>query len=1031
MPEAKVVDDRRDSVSGYEILGVLGRGGMGVVYKARQVALNRLTALKMVLAGAHASKEDLIRFRAEGEAVARMQHPNIVQIYEVGERDGMPFFSLEFIDGGSLQAKMNGTPMPPRKAAELLAIVAKATAYAHQCGIVHRDLKPANILLTKAGIPKITDFGLAKQVESESGHTASGSVLGTPAYMAPEQAAGNVREVGPPADIYALGSILYEMLAGRPPFKGETVLHTLQLVQTAEPVPPSRLQPRVPVDLETICLKCIQKEPHKRYASAADLAADLERFLNSQPIKARRTPMWERVWKWARRRPAVAALLATLTIVVVGAFFGMFGLWLNAESERVRAENEMNRADAERREAEKQRAAAVAAAEDEKKAKALAVKNYERARRILYATHMNLAQKAVSEAHYDEALELLQEMKKSSDDGGELRGFEWYYLERLCKSDRLALTGHASMVTGVVFSPDRKKLATPSLDRKVKVWDVASGKCLLTLGGHQRPVRSVAFTEDNRAIVTGSADHTAKLWDGQTGNLVRTLTGHEDRVNAVAFSKDGKLIATGGEDHIIILWDRESGTQQRVLKGHRYGVTSLAFSPDGKLLASGGEDNQVMLWDLTGEALPATLEGHKHWVTCVAFDRPGKRLASASLDQTVIIWDVAKREQTRRLRDAEQPVHEVAFSPAGSQIAAATVDGTLYLWDLTTREEPRKLPGQPGVLRTVAFNPDGERLAAVSFDTRMFDINAAYRGHTTAVHAVAFRPDGGWVASASGIQDEKTGDFVGDVKMWDVATRSKVVSFVGHTAPVRGLAFSKDGGVLATASEDNSVRLWNTETAKPIQVLTGHQAWVNAVALNPAGDLAVSVSEDQTVRIWDLQTGKQRGPALDDHHRPVRCVTFAPDGKRFATGSNGGTIIIWNAATGKPEKVLKNAHEFGVTALAFTPDGQWLASAGEDQVIRIWDASTFGALLEPPLRGHTDTVTGIAFSSDGRRLFSSSADQTLKVWDTDTGEETLTLRGHTAGVTCLALSPANPKDLRLVSGSWDQTVRIWDAAEGN
>jgi serine/threonine-protein kinase len=307
-----------ETVAGYEILGTLGRGAMGVVYKARQPGLQRVVALKMILAGGHAGAHDRARFRIEAEAIAGVQHANIVQIYEVGEEDGRPFFSLEYVPGGSLKRKVNGEPQPPRQAAELARLLALAVQCAHEHGVIHRDLKPANVLLTRDGVPKITDFGLAKRADEDSGQTHSGAVVGTPSYMAPEQAEGKTREVGPLSDVYALGALLYELLTGRPPFKAASFLDTLEQVRTREPVPPTALQPKVPHDLETVCLKCLEKDPARRYASAADLAEDLRRFLAGEPVRARPTPPWERAWRWCRRNPRVAGLSAGLVLFVAG-----------------------------------------------------------------------------------------------------------------------------------------------------------------------------------------------------------------------------------------------------------------------------------------------------------------------------------------------------------------------------------------------------------------------------------------------------------------------------------------------------------------------------------------------------------------------------------------------------------------------------------------------------------------------------------------------------------------------------------------
>ncbi len=322
-PDTPAMLTSRVSVAGYEILGELGRGGMGVVYKARQIKLNRLVALKMILAGAHAGADGVLRFRAEAEAVAQLQHPNIVQIYEVGESEGHPYFSLEFLDGGSLEGQMKAGPLQPRRAAELIERLARGMHYAHERGIIHRDLKPANVLLTREGEPKITDFGLAKRLDSAQGQTHSGDIMGTPSYMSPEQATGRIKELGPATDVYALGAILYDLLTGRPPFQGATAMDTLIQVTTDEPVPPSRLQPKVPRDLETICLKCLEKSPRRRYASALELADEVGRFLRGEPVHARPVGLLGRGWRWCKREPklavSLAAVLLLLLTVAVGA----------------------------------------------------------------------------------------------------------------------------------------------------------------------------------------------------------------------------------------------------------------------------------------------------------------------------------------------------------------------------------------------------------------------------------------------------------------------------------------------------------------------------------------------------------------------------------------------------------------------------------------------------------------------------------------------------------------------------------------
>ncbi len=377
LPGAPVLD-------GYQVLKELGRGAMGVVYKARQLALNRIVALKMVLAGQSAGPKMLLRFQIEAEAVARLQHPNIVQIYEIGEQNGCPFFALEFVEGGTLSDHIENKEIPPREAAWVVQHLALAMEQAHRCGVVHRDLKPANVLLAPAAgqakptagrrltdfVPKVSDFGLAKRLE-DSGQTQAGSILGTPSYMAPEQAEGRNDLVGPSADIYALGAILYDLLTGRPPFQGKTVLETLQQVKKLDPVAPRLLCPRLPHDLDTICLKCLEKAPAKRYQTAQHLAEDLRRFLANEPILARRTPLWERAWKYCERRPAMAGVAALTVCLLLGLGIGGY-VYANVERRhaqketglRADAEKERNQANLQRKRADQQRDLADARFQD-------------------------------------------------------------------------------------------------------------------------------------------------------------------------------------------------------------------------------------------------------------------------------------------------------------------------------------------------------------------------------------------------------------------------------------------------------------------------------------------------------------------------------------------------------------------------------------------------------------------------------------------------------------------------------------------
>ena len=1008
----------------YEIIRELARGGMGVVFEARQVSLNRKVALKMILAGQLADDREVKRFYTEAEAAGNLDHPGIVPIFEVGQHEGQHYFSMGFVEGQSLSQRLAEGPLPPREAAKLMGHVCEAIEYAHQRGVIHRDLKPANILLDRACNPRVTDFGLAKQVEGDSGLTGSGQIMGTPSYMPPEQAGGNRGDVGPASDVYALGATLYALLTGRPPFQAATPMDTVIQVLSDEPVPPRRLNAAVDRDLETICLKCLAKPPKGRYVSAAALGEDLRRFLAGQPILARPVSAWEHTVKWARRRPTLAALVLVGAVAVVSIVALVVGQSYRARLEQFNARLEQSNerlADA-LKEAER----AKRAEEDQKvqTAEALAkVENY------LYFQTLASAQRELAASELSRADDLLDGRPEG------LRGWEWAYLKNRAHRDRSGLET-ADVINAMVISPTGKYVVLGGRDGSLLLradsigdWQSAA------LKGHSGTVTALAFARDGRSFASASEDQTVKNWQvmpseaGQklSARVAFTGTGHTGAVLAVAFGPEHRL-ASAGADGTVRLWDAAGTREITTLRDHVGAVRHLVSDSDGRWLVSAGDDGTIKIRDGATGAVRSTLEGHSGAVVALSVAADGKTLAAAAPGPAgeVTIWDVEARKPRFVVRGRTGRISGVAIGPDGRTLAAAGADGAVQLWDATTGQPQLILRGSGAPASTLAFHPDGRRLMAAFGETgragevllwHLFvrsDVQVL-RGHLGAATGVAFSPDSQRLASSG--ED-------GVVRVWDVATPEnelgpggrEVFALKGHAGAVTGVSFGPDIQFLASAGRDGTARIWDVATGEEVRTLRGHAGPVLAVAYSPTGDrLATAGGRPDgpgEIKFWQVADGREL-LTLRGHAGPAASLAFSPDGLRLASAGSGQSVQVWDLASNRELLALKGH------TVAFSPDGKFLASGGQDQTVRLWDAATGRALHL--LRGDSGAIADLAFFPDASRLATVGVDGALNLWNPATGLEACTIRSDVD----LAAVAASPDGKRIAAARADGGVSIW------
>jgi WD40 repeat protein len=1045
------------TVPGFEIEGELGRGGMGVVFKAKQTGLNRLVALKMVLAGSYSDAATRSRFLLEAESVAALEHPNIVKVFSFGEHDGHPFLAMEFLPAGSLADRVKAKgPLPPREATALIAKLAGAVAHAHSRGVVHRDMKPANVLLTAEGDPRLTDFGLAKVGRSDISMT--GQVLGTPAYMAPEQAAGKVHEVGTPADVYALGAVLYDLLTGHPPFAGNSAAATLHMVLVTEPSRPRTLRPGLPRDLETICLKCLEKDPNKRYPTAQAVADDLNRFLASEPISARPAGSVERAVKWVKRNKGLSVGLAVASLaLVLGTIASIgFALWAMDEAERA---TRKARAEHEAREQ---------VARSEKKAlTALEVAQAERlkADRGQAELEFSRAMTSCEEGRLRQGLGMfvrVVELAEANAAAEELDGAKEKEFDReLARVARLNLAAwerqlpptarsfpHKSHQLTAAIVPGGKLMVTAGYQHQVSLWDLATGTILqsynsprtFSLSGIQPSFWSVAVNTNGTLIAAGSSTGQIVVWDKDSPQFRhafearasvedakakgRMITLGQD-IFSVSFAPDGTLWATDGESGIQ-QWDLAAKPQPKmvtrlVLPGATRGgpiANVMALTSDGTLAYTGDRAGQIQEWNLRTK-MPGRAFQAPGWVQDLAVSPDGKYLAATGPSGKIRLFALSENKPPTDLDLFGAGGNGLAFAPNQPILVSTEGDGNIRFWHRETGQPvgaPLRVPGDP---RPVRFQPGADQfvfpaggMVWLSSIPNPGKLVARVPGDR--IRGLGFSPNGDRIALASGYS----------VQVLDAATLQLLQPPAATPELLRGL---KCGG---DPKQPSIVRGYiNAFDRMELPTMAAPEIH-RSINVGAVRQIEFSIDGKSFYLLGDAVVVRHDTKTLDliRAERPVKdlppgigfkCMAIHPKGDELAVVHGQKVAFI------DPEKLQIRRPGWAagdeVRAIAYTSDGKGALVGRRDNMAELLDAVTGRPLVRP--MPHERALTAVETSPDGKLFVTGSRDETARFWDSRTGLPIGPPLRHASEVLYLRL---DPRGNRLLTGTGDGTAMLWE-----